>query len=157
MVHTIKNYRHSQRHLSKLIALKRGIARMARNFELDGSDIIELLEKQIAAISAEIDRYEELPARCGFDSNDFESLSKAPSNLIQARISLCWSQTEFAKRVGLTPQQVYKYEKCNYAPIRLSKVLEIADVLKKELETRESFIGKYQIDKMRLSAAADGD
>ncbi len=56
-------------------------------------------------------------------------LRSLPMELIRARISAGLSEAELAKRLGLRPQQIQRYEEHDYETASFARILEIAQAL----------------------------
>jgi len=126
--------RDGERQLSKLINLKKAVVRLVRDYEVDNQEVIATVDRNIHELTIELERYKDLSR--GRHISDFQilqDLSKLPRILIEGRIVLRLTQKEFAKQVGLTQAQISCYEKSGYAKIKLSKALEIADLVHREL------------------------
>jgi HTH-type transcriptional regulator/antitoxin HigA len=57
--------------------------------------------------------------------------------LIQARIARAWSQSDLAKELDLSPQQIQRYESTNYEGVSLWRVLDILDALELKVELKD--------------------
>lgn len=67
-------------------------------------------------------------------------LSSLPETLIKARISKGLSQKEFASSLGMTAQQIQRYEASNYMGASLSRLIEVSAIL--EVKITESWGGQ---------------
>jgi ribosome-binding protein aMBF1 (putative translation factor) len=139
-----RQHLHGNRQLSKLIALKRGIVRMSQNFEIDSADVIATIDQRMEKVGEELTRNQQLKRASIAQFQVLEAISGLPISLIEARIVLGWSQRELAKQVSLKPQQIHRYEKSQYATIRLSKAIEIACLLERELIKRNEAIKRCE-------------
>jgi transcriptional regulator with XRE-family HTH domain len=85
-------------------------------------------------IMDELSEYEALRAgdRSAFEVRAFEEL---PQTLIKARIASGLTQRDLANKLGLSEQQVQRYEATEYASASLSRVLEVARVLGLRLDS----------------------
>jgi ribosome-binding protein aMBF1 (putative translation factor) len=93
-----------------------------RKAELDG------LRSQRQDLERELRDYEEL--RSGKRrAIPLDSIEDLPKTLIQARIAAGLSHEELARRIGLKPQQIQRYEATNYQSASLERVNEIARAL----------------------------
>jgi ribosome-binding protein aMBF1 (putative translation factor) len=61
---------------------------------------------------------------------DTAPLEAIADDLIKARIAAGMSQASLAKSLRLKPQQIQRYEASKYASASLSRVLEVARVLR---------------------------
>jgi len=93
-----------------------------RKAELDG------LRSQLEDLERELRDYEEL--RSGKRrAIPLDSIEDLPKTLIQARIAAGLSHEELARRIGLKPQQIQRYEATNYQSASLERVNEIVRAL----------------------------
>jgi HTH-type transcriptional regulator/antitoxin HigA len=67
-------------------------------------------------------------------------LSSLPETLIKARIAKGLSQKDFASYLGMTAQQIQRYEASNYMGASLSRLIEISAIL--EIKITESWGGQ---------------
>lgn len=87
----------------------------------------------------QIDEYEQL--RAGrFDLAALDMVDAIPRSLIRARIAAGWTQKKLAERLGISEQQIQKYESTDYESASFRKIHEIATVLKAASEARQSEI-----------------
>ena len=89
----------------------------------------EALVSQLADLQAELREYENLVTG-DFEFDRLNSLWELPMVLVQARIARGMSQSQLADRLGLKEQQIQRYEATNYASASLSRINEIATVLR---------------------------
>jgi HTH-type transcriptional regulator/antitoxin HigA len=87
------------------------------------------LQSQIADIEREMADYDLLKSG-SFTFSESYALSDLPRILIQARIAQELSQTDLAERLNMKPQQIQRYEATEYMSASLSRLIEIADILK---------------------------
>lgn len=93
-----------------------------RKAELDG------LRSQLEDLERELRDYEGL--RSGKRRAILlDSIEGLPKTLIQARIAAGLSHEELARRIGLKPQQIQRYEATNYQSASLERVNEIVRAL----------------------------
>jgi ribosome-binding protein aMBF1 (putative translation factor) len=91
----------------------------------------------LCELQEQIAEYEKL--RAGrFDLAALDMVEAIPSSLIRARIAAGWTQKELAKRLGISEQQIQKYESTDYESASFRKINEIATVLKAASEARRS-------------------
>ena len=88
----------------------------------------ESLASELAVLQSQLKEYERLRRR-GQIKLKLEELNALPTELIRARIAAGLTQTELARRLGLKPQQIQKYEQHNFAMTSFSRLLEIAQVI----------------------------
>jgi len=89
----------------------------------------ETLRGEIARIKAEISEYEALKSG-KTPSPELGMIDEIGLMLIRKRIALGWTQDDFARKLNVKPQQVQADEACNYASASLSRLVEIARVLR---------------------------
>jgi ribosome-binding protein aMBF1 (putative translation factor) len=86
------------------------------------------LQSQLEDLRGELREYEAL--RSGKRrSLALESIEELPKILIQSRIAAGLSQEELARKLGLKPQQIQRYEATNYQAASLERVNEILRAL----------------------------
>jgi ribosome-binding protein aMBF1 (putative translation factor) len=91
----------------------------------------------LCELQEQIDEYEKL--RAGrFDLAALDMVEAIPSSLIRARIAAGWTQKELAKRLGISEQQIQKYESTDYESASFRKINEIATILKAASEARRN-------------------
>ena len=89
---------------------------------------LEAFQGQIETLRAELAEYEALKSQSlTLDTAPLEALGE---DLIKARIATGMSQASLAKSLRLKPQQIQRYEASKYASASLSRVLEVARVLR---------------------------
>jgi transcriptional regulator with XRE-family HTH domain len=66
-----------------------------------------------------------------------KSIDNLHEVLIQARIARNWTQTDLAKELELSPQQIQRYEATNYEGVSFWKVLDILDALELKIELKD--------------------
>jgi len=138
-----RQYVEAQRQMSSLITFKKRAIRMAHDFGIaDSTPLIELLDSQIADLSEELARYQQLNHFCTAKFPVLENISSLPRSLIEARIALLLSQTDLANQVGLKAQHIQRYEKCGYDSIALAKAIEIGTILQQQLSRRNEWISQ---------------
>lgn len=132
-------YLDGQRELARLHALNRRITSIARSYELDVADIAEVVDRRIAKLAVEVDRYQTLNNHNITNFPALEHITDLRTSLIEARLALGWTQTTLADQLALKPQQINKYEKSSYESISLSKAIAIGSVLQEALVQRRSY------------------
>lgn len=86
---------------------------------------IDALKSQLADLRTDIEEYQAL--RSGKQKVlELTSFDDLPRALIQARIASGMGQEELAKRLGLKPQQLQRYEATDYAAASFTRVSEVA-------------------------------
>jgi len=95
----------------------------------------EGLKSQLEDLKRELQEYQSL--RSGKRRMiALDSIEDLPKTLIQARIAAGLSQEELARKLGLKPQQVQRYEATNYQSSSLQRVNQIVRVLGVRLRHR---------------------
>ncbi|MCY3883686.1 MAG: XRE family transcriptional regulator [Gammaproteobacteria bacterium] len=134
MIFSDKQYTRSKRLLGDL--------RDGRNLTLNENDSnkeewvrtaeLGAIEAQIAKIEEEVSQYEELKeGKVTFSKS--VSLHELPRVLVEARIAQGLSQSVLARILSLKPQQIQRYEATNYMGASLSRLIEIASVLRVQI------------------------
>jgi DNA-binding XRE family transcriptional regulator len=86
------------------------------------------LESELEILQSQLQEYERLK-RHKRSRLKLEVLNALPSELIRARIAAGLTQTELARRLGVKPQQIQKYEANDYAMASFARVLQIAQTI----------------------------
>jgi len=86
------------------------------------------IKSQIATLEAELSHYELLKSG-EITFAKAHSLENLPSVLVQARIASGMSQTDLAKRLGMKPQQIQRYEASDYSGASLDRLIDVCEVL----------------------------
>ncbi|MBM3122280.1 MAG: helix-turn-helix transcriptional regulator [Chloroflexi bacterium] len=106
-----------------------GVPPRLRRAQVDG------LRSQIEDLDREIAEYEALrrgsPARITFDS-----LDALPDALVRVRISRRLTQEDLARRLGVKPQQVQRWEAGAYAQATYATIRKVAAALKVDVKGR---------------------
>ena len=71
--------------------------------------------------------------------------------LIKCRIALGWTQEDFARRLGVRPQQVQNDEATDYESASLSRLLRTAQVLQKARTKRKKKSSAGPSDSARVA------
>jgi len=142
MIFSEKQYSVSQRESAKL---KLAIADLTGDEQRTDDWLVNAqrnaLQSQISDIDAELVEYELLKSgKVPF--SEASALSDLPKTLIQARIAKGYSQSDFAKLLGMKPQQIQRYEATQYMSASLAKLIEVADHL--DVKISEAFGGTDQ-------------
>lgn len=138
MIRTDKEYKHSKEQLSELEAqLKKLSSSVRRSAERDevASAVIDALRMQIEDLEREISEYEDLKEGrlLSFGADDLDSLGEI---VTKARIACGLTQTELGELVGMTQQQVQRYERDGWQKISLWRLAEAASALGIEANIR---------------------
>lgn len=99
---------------------------------------VDALQSQISELEAQILEYDLIKAG-EIQFSECSDLSSLPRVLIQSRISKGLSQKELAERLGMTAQQIQRYEATNYMGASLSRLIEISNLL--EITVTENWGG----------------
>ena len=137
MIRNDKEYRHSKERLSELEAESNKLSsvhRSGRRGEVT-SAVIDTLRMQIDDLEREISEYEDLKEGrlLSFDADDLDSLGEL---LTKARIACGLTQAELGELLGITQQQVARYERDGWQKISLWRLAETADALELDLSIR---------------------
>jgi len=137
MIRNDKEYRHSKEKLSELQAELQGLLSFRRSAERDeaASAVIDALRMQIEDLEREISEYEDLKEGrlLSFGADDLDSLGEL---LTKARIARGLTQAELGEILGMTQQQVQRYERDGWQKISLWRLAEAADALGLDLNIR---------------------
>ena len=89
---------------------------------------IDGMRSQLTDLRAELEEYVSLKSghRKTLELNSFQEL---PHALIQARIASGMSQEDLARKLGLKPQQIQRYEATDYMAASLARVSEVVEAL----------------------------
>ncbi len=137
MIRTDKEYRHSKEQLSELEAELQKLSSVRRSAERDevASAVIDALRMQIEDMEREIAEYEDLKEGrlLSFGADDLDSLGEL---ITKARITRGLTQAELGELLGMTQQQVARYERDGWQKISLWRLAEAADALGLDLSVR---------------------
>jgi HTH-type transcriptional regulator/antitoxin HigA len=137
MIRNDKEHRHSREQLSKLEAELQELSSTRRSAERDrvASAVIDALRMQIEDIEREISEYEDLKEGrlLSFGAEDLDSLGEL---ITKARIAKGLTQAELGELLGMTQQQVARYERDGWQKVSLWRLAEIADALGMDLSIR---------------------
>ncbi|MEK7834076.1 MAG: helix-turn-helix transcriptional regulator [Acidobacteriota bacterium] len=88
----------------------------------------ESVASELEVLRQEIGKYENLRRKkSGLKSLKF--ISNLPETLVKARIAAGLTQSALAKKLGLKPQQIQRYEATDYAQASLARIQQIASVI----------------------------
>jgi HTH-type transcriptional regulator / antitoxin HigA len=137
MIRNDKEYRHSKERLSELEAELQKLSEGRHSAERDkvASAVIDALRMQIEDLEREISEYEDLKEGrlLSFGADDLDSLGEL---LTKARIARRLTQAELGELLGMTQQQVQRYERDGWQKISLWRLAEAADALGLDLSIR---------------------
>jgi transcriptional regulator with XRE-family HTH domain len=97
--------------------------------------MIEGMDSQLADLNTELSAYDALRAGA-VNGRVFHSIGELPRALIEGRIAAGLTQKALAQRIGVSEQQVQRYEQTHYSAASLERLQSVAEALK--LTVRES-------------------
>ncbi len=137
MIRNDKEYRHSKKQLSELEAELKELSSVHRSGGRGEatSAVIDALRMQIEDLEREISEYEGLKEGrlLSFGADDLDSLGEL---LTKARIACGLTQAELGELLGITQQQVARYERDGWQKIGVWRLAEAADALGLDLSIR---------------------
>lgn len=137
MIRNDKEYRHSKERLSEIEAELQGLSPAHRSVELDEvtSAVTDALRMQIEDIEREVTEYEDLKEGrlLSFGADDLDSVGEL---ITKARIARGFTQAELGELLGMTQQQVARYERDGWQKISLWRLAEAAGTLGLDLSVR---------------------
>ena len=137
MIRNDKEYRRSKEQLSELAAELQKLSERRRSAERNvvSSAVIDALRMQIEDLEREISDYEDLKEGrlLSFGADDLDSLGEL---LTKARIARDLTQAELGELLGMSQQQVQRYERDGWQKISLWRLAEAADALGLDLSIR---------------------
>ena len=137
MIRNDKEYRQSKGRLSELEAESKGLSSFRRSAEPDeiASAVIDALQMQIEDLEREISEYEDLKEgrMLSFVADDLDALGEL---VAKARIARGLTQAELGEILGMTQQQVQRYERDGWQKISLWRLAEATDALGLDLSIR---------------------
>ncbi len=140
MIRNDKEYRHSKEQRSKLEAELHKLSPARRSAERDevASEVIDALRMQIEDLEREISEYEDLKEGrlLSFGTDDLDSLGEF---LTKARIARGLTQEELGELLGMTQQQIQRYERDGWQKISLWRLAEAAGALGLDVNIRARF------------------
>jgi HTH-type transcriptional regulator/antitoxin HigA len=132
-----KEYRHSKERLSELEAELKELPSIRGSVGRDevASAVIDALRMQIEDLEREISEYEDLKEGrlLSFGADDLDSLGEL---VTEARIACGLTQAELGELLGMTQQQVARYERDEWQNISVWRLAEAADALGLDLSIR---------------------
>jgi HTH-type transcriptional regulator/antitoxin HigA len=137
MIRNDKEYRQSKKRLSELETESQGLSSRSHSAQRDEvvSAVIDALRIQIEDMQREISEYEDLKEGrlLSFCADDLDSLGEL---IVKARIAGGLTQAELGELLGMTQQQVARYERDGWQKISLWRLAEAADALGLDLSVR---------------------
>ena len=95
----------------------------------------ETVASELEVLREEIRKYEKL-RRKKAGLTRLKVISELPEALVQARIAAGLTQAALARKPGLKPQQIQRYEATHYAQASLARIQQIAHVIEAAAEQR---------------------
>jgi HTH-type transcriptional regulator / antitoxin HigA len=137
MIRNDKEYRHTKERLSELEAESKDLSPVRRSTGQDQvtSAVVDALRIQIEDLEREISEYEDLKEGRlpSFGADDLDSLGEL---LTKARIARGLTQAELGEILGMTQQQVQRYERDGWQKISLWRLADAAAALGLDLSIR---------------------
>ena len=135
MIRNEKEYKHAA---SKLSELENELHKLSSGRSASNevaSAVIDALRMQIEDVENEVSEYEDLKEGrlLSFGADDLDSLGGL---VTKARIARGLTQAELGEILGMTQQQVARYERDGWQKISLWRLAEAADALGLELSIR---------------------
>lgn len=137
MIRNDKEYRHGKERLAELEAETEELSSVRRSGERDEVTfaVIDALRMQIEDLGREISEYEDLKEGriLSFGADDLDSLGEL---ITKARIAGGLTQAQLGEILGMTQQQVQRYERDGWQKISVWRLAEAADALGLDLSIR---------------------
>ncbi len=95
----------------------------------------EVVASELEVLREEIKRFEKL-RRKKSSLTRLKIISELPDALVEARIASGLTQAALARKLGLKPQQIQRYEASNYAQASLARIRQIASAIEAASEQR---------------------
>ena len=135
MIRNEKEYKHAA---SKISGLEDELQKLSSGRSAGdelASAVIDALRIQIEDIENEVSEYEDLKEGrlLSFGADDLDSLGEL---VTKARIARGLTQAELGEILGMTQQQVARYERDGWQKISLWRLAEATDVLELDLSIR---------------------
>jgi HTH-type transcriptional regulator/antitoxin HigA len=132
-----KEYRHTKERLSDLEAELKELSSARNSAKRDevASAVIDALRMQIEDLEREIAEYEDLKEGrlLSFGADDLDSLGEL---VTKARIACGLTQAELGELLGMTQQQVARYERDGWQKISVWRLAEAAAALGLDVNIR---------------------
>ena len=137
MIRNEKEYRHSKEQLTELEAELQRLSKGRRSAEQDqvAPAVIDALRMQIEDLEREISEYEDLKEGrlLSFGAENLDSLGVL---LTKASIACGFTQAELGELLGMSQQQVQRYERDGWQKISLWRLAEAAGALGLDVNIR---------------------
>lgn len=136
MIRNDREYRHAREQLGNLKASfdeLSGLPAQRRSGEAPA--VMDAVGMQMEDIEREISEYEDLKEGrlLSFEAGSLDSLGEL---FIRARIARGLTQEQLAAELGMTQQQIARYEREDYQKISLWRLAEISEALQVNLNVR---------------------
>jgi DNA-binding XRE family transcriptional regulator len=137
MIRNDKEYRHSKEQLSELEAELKELSSVRGSAERDevASAVIDALRMQIEDVKHELSEYEDLKEGrlVSFGADDLDSLGEL---VTKSRKACGLTQAELGELLGMSQQQVARYERDGWQKISVWRLAEAADALGLDVNIR---------------------
>jgi HTH-type transcriptional regulator/antitoxin HigA len=147
MIRNDREYRHAKEQLANLQASLQELSAVpAQRRSEEVPAVMDALGMQIEDIEREIAEYEDLREGrlLSFEASSLDSLGEL---LIKARIAHGLTQEQLATELGMTQQQIARYERDGYQKISLWRLAEIAEALELDLNVRARLPARAALSK----------
>ena len=98
------------------------------------------LQSMIEQIQEELEEYENLKAQL-VSSVELEDVTLIPEILIKARIYRGWTQEQLGEKLGLSAQQIQRYEKQLFMTANLERVINLFHALEIDIHANINLTG----------------
>ena len=137
MIRNDKEYRHTKERFSELEAELQGLSSVRHSAGRDdvASAVVDALRMQIEDLEREISEYEDLKEGrlLSFGAEDLDTLGEL---VTKARIACGLTQAELGELLGMSQQQVQRYERDGWQKISLWRLAEAAGALGLDVNIR---------------------
>lgn len=136
MIRNDKEYRHSKKRIDELEGQLSSVSTERSGVQSQiNAAVKDALRMQIEDIEREIEEYEDLKEGrlLSFSTDNLDSLGEI---ITKARIAQGLTQTELGEKLGITQQQVQRYERNGWQKISIWRLAEAADALGLDLSIR---------------------
>lgn len=138
MIQNFRQYHSAMKALPKLRSKRRFLERRMQSapYRRQDEQELEKVVNDILEIENQTTRYDKL--RNGTIELNFDSIHKTGSLLVSGRIRSGYSQSEFAKRIGINRQVFCQYENTLYESASLKQIRRIAKEVELAIAERQS-------------------
>ena len=141
MIRNDREYRHAREQLVNLQASFKELASVSPTQRSEGAqeaplaEVMDAIGMQMEDIEREIAEYEDLKEGrlLSFEAGSLDSLGDL---IVKATIARGLTQEQLAAELGMTQQQIARYERDGYQKISLWRLAEISDALGLDLNIR---------------------